>query len=341
MPNYTNKKNINNETKKRIEDREIESKLSDDLNEQNNGEMKFESQKFEKDQTYMQNERLELEKKKAHNIEQKKNQNIAKDKNLEEKIFKKVPEFDTLNNEKKEKNDLNKNRNESNNSKNTIIKSEKMGNPLIFWNSIIEANHSFKYFPNDFEDVFYEILEKIILFRHDSKKNINFSLDLLELMKEFQNYSCSIIKDIVDELLTERPKKYQPFIQKDNLVIYNLKEEGILIKIAGLVNQKMDDFISQFKKLANEYKSNMFVLNRLINSMKKGACNSCFRVPLCFIINYLGVRALVYCKSKKIQGEKTLNWGFDSNDVFQKNLLLNENIISNISRIFNIKVIFK
>ena len=205
----------------------------------------------------------------------------------------------------------------------------------------IYFSQSFKNSKN-WEDIFYETLKENVNNRLDYIKDLTYGLNLIEIINDFQGFSQFLIKTIINELnLPKLERKFRPMIEKPDLFIYNLQEEGVLIKLTGLNSLKIEDFSTIFKGLGNEFRANRFVLNRIIQNMRKNVKEAYYKVPLCCLIDYMGLRALVYCKSKGINGDKTLVLGFDSNDCYQKNNLLNENIIVSLSNMFGIRVFTK
>ena len=191
----------------------------------------------------------------------------------------------------------------------------------------------------NFEDLFYATLKENINNRFDYKKNLAYGLNLIEIMMEFQGFSQNIIKQIIDEFnLPYSERKFVPMIEKSDILIYNLSDEGLLVKLSGYKSSKIPDFSVNLKNLGNEFRANQFCLNKIIKYMKKNPKQTFFKVPLCTLIDYNGIRGLVYCKSDGIQGDKTLALGLDSHNIYQRHNLINDTIIASLSNLFHIKV---
>ena len=202
-----------------------------------------------------------------------------------------------------------------------------------------EASNSLGYHEN-WEDLFYKTLkENYGESRLDYKKTLANELIMVEILLEFQGFAQNIIKNIVKELLLPpHRRQYTPITDKKDVLIFNLSKEGILIKMTGLGFDNVEGMSEKWKNLGNEYRSNMYTLSKLIENMKKNPKQTYYKVPLSCLVDYLGFRGLIYCKSNWVSGDKTLVLGYDSNDKFQRNTFLNENIILNLGNIFNIRV---
>lgn len=193
----------------------------------------------------------------------------------------------------------------------------------------------------NWEDLFYKTLKENYISRLDYKKNMSNELTLIEILLEFQGFSQNLMKNIVNELFSPQSQRnFIPMVEKPDLFIFNLKKEGLLIKMSGFGYDTIEEMMSTWKSLANEYRSNIYAMNRIIENMKKNSKQTYYKVPLSCLIDYMGFRALVYCKSNWIDGDKTLVLGFDSNDKYQKNIFLNDNIIIALGNILNIRVFF-
>lgn len=191
----------------------------------------------------------------------------------------------------------------------------------------------------NWEYLFYQTIKETLAEQLDYNKMMTSGLHLIEIIKEFQGFCKNIMKNIVTEfVLPKEKRKYLPIIEKPDILIYNLKEEKVIIKLVGLKEKKFENFISNFKALGNEYRANIFVLNRILSNMKENSKDTHFKVPLCCLIDYFGFRCLIYCKPNGIDGDKTLALGFDSKNNYQKNILLDDKIITSLSNILTIKV---
>lgn len=218
------------------------------------------------------------------------------------------------------------------------LKSEKIKKSTkIFEQGDIYSSSQKKYW----EDLFYNTLQENLNEQIENKQKINKSLQLVEILSEFNKFCQNIFENIVNDFnKLETERKFKPCLVKSDTLIYDLKDERIVIKLTGYGSKKRDDFLSNYKALGNEFRAYKFVLNRLMQNMKKNSKKIIFKVPLCCLIDYLGFRCLAYCKSNEIDGDKTLVLGFDSKNIYQRNNLLNENIIFSLADIFNIRVFF-